>query len=69
MSLENATMVLAGFMILLSLVLAVWVDQKWLWFTAFIGGNLIQQAFSGFCPAAIILNKAFGFQPAGKATS
>ena len=37
-------------MILLSLALAHWVDARWLFFTAFIGLNLIQSAFTGFCP-------------------
>lgn len=69
MSLEHAVEVFAGFMILLSVVLTVFVHPLWVWLTVFVGVNLIQQAFSGFCPAAMVLNKAFGFQPAGKGTA
>jgi len=54
-------MVLAGSMILVSLLLAVYHSQNWLWLTAFVGANLLQSAFTGFCPAAIILKK-LGFR-------
>jgi len=47
----------AGFFILLSLVLAVKVDIRWLWFTAFVGLNLFQSAFTNWCPMMTILNK------------
>ena len=57
MKTSNAVQVFAGVMIFLSLVLATQVSLNWLWFTAFIGFNLIQSAFTGFCPAAIILKK------------
>ena len=43
------------------------VHPLWVWLTVFVGANLMQQAFTGFCPAAIVLNKAFGFQACGKA--
>ena len=66
MSLEHATMVFAGFMALLSVVLTAFVHPLFVWFTVFIGVNLIQQAFTGFCPASIVLNKVFGFQPAAE---
>jgi hypothetical protein len=36
------------------------------WLTVFVGANLLQQAFTGFCPAAIIMRKAFGFRPAAE---
>ncbi len=49
---------IAGFFILLSLVLAVKVDVRWLWFTAFIGFNLFQSAFTNWCPMMAILRKA-----------
>ncbi|MDP8264789.1 MAG: DUF2892 domain-containing protein [Candidatus Aceula lacicola] len=48
---------IAGFMILLSLALAVWVDIRWLWFTAFIGANLLQSAFTNWCLMMMILKK------------
>ena len=44
-------------MILLSLALAHWVNPHWLWLAAFVGANLIQSAFTGFCPAEKILLK------------
>ncbi|MDP8266192.1 MAG: DUF2892 domain-containing protein [Candidatus Aceula meridiana] len=47
----------AGFFILLSVVLAVKVDIHWLWFTAFVGLNLFQSAFTGWCPMMAILRK------------
>lgn len=39
----------AGFFILLSLLLAIKVDARWLWFTAFVGLNLFQSAFTNWC--------------------
>ena len=48
---------IAGFMILLSLALAVWVDIRWLWFTAFIGANLFQSAFTNWCLMMKIFKK------------
>lgn len=57
MTLENAIRILAGSMILLSLALAHWVSQWWLLLTAFVGVNLIQSAFTGFCPAEIIFKR------------
>ena len=57
MKLENAIRILAGSMVLLSLALAHFVDHRWLFLTAFVGVNLIQSAFTGFCPAEIIFRK------------
>jgi hypothetical protein len=57
MKLENVIRALAGTLILTSLVLAHFVSQNWLWLTAFVGANLLQSAFSGFCPAETILKK------------
>ena len=53
---------MAGFFILLSLGLGVEASPifhsvYWLWFTAFVGANLLQSSFTGFCPAAIIFKK------------
>lgn len=57
MNLDRAVMAFAGVMILLSLVLTHFVSP-WFWlFTAFIGLNLLQAAFTGFCPAAIVFRK------------
>ena len=57
MKLENAIRALAGTFILISLALAHYVSPNWLWFTAFVGANLLQSAFTGFCPAEMILKK------------
>lgn len=57
MSIDRLVFVLAGSLILSSLALAHWVSPLWLWFTAFIGANMLQAAFTGFCPAAWIFKK------------
>jgi hypothetical protein len=57
MSVERIVLAVAGSFILLSVLLAVYVNIHWLWFTAFVGANLFQSAFTGFCPMAIILKK------------
>jgi len=56
-TIERIVLAFAGFFILLSLGLAHWFSSYWLWFTAFVGFNLFQSAFTGFCPLAIILKK------------
>lgn len=48
---------IAGLFILVSLALAVWVSEYWLYFTAFVGINLFQFGFTKFCPMALILKK------------
>lgn len=62
MSIDRAVLVFAGFMILLSLLLTYFVHPGFVWFTAFIGVNMIQSAFTGFCPAATIFRK-LGLRP------
>jgi len=57
MSLDHRIRAIAGAFILISLGLARWVNPNWLWFTAFIGINLLQSAFTHFCLMAIILKK------------
>ena len=54
MTLDRALLAFAGVMVLLSVVLTVYVSPLWMWFTVFIGLNLIQTAFTGFCPAATV---------------
>ena len=66
MSLERAVEAFAGFMVLFSVVLTVFVHPGFIWFTVFIGANLLQQAFTGFCPAAIVFRKLLGFRPAAE---
>lgn len=63
MSLERAVEAFAGFMVLLSVALTWFVHPGFAWLTVFVGANLFQQSFTGFCPAAIVLRKAFGFKP------
>ena len=57
MNLDRAVMRIVGVMILVSLALAHWVSPNWLWFTAFVGLNLLQASFTGFCPAAMIFKR------------
>ena len=57
MTLDRAVMMFAGIMILLSLALGHFVSSYWYLFTAFVGLNLIQSSFTGFCPAAIVFKK------------
>jgi hypothetical protein len=57
MTIDRMVMAFAGLMILASLVLAQTVSPYWLLLTAFVGFNLFQSAFSGFCPLAIILRR------------
>lgn len=57
MTIENAIRIMAGTLILASLALAHWVSPYWLFLTGFVGVNLIQSAFTHFCPAEIILKK------------
>jgi len=48
---------IAGALLLVSLLLAHYVSPLWLWFTAFIGLNLFQSAFTNWCPMMWILQK------------
>ncbi len=57
MKLENAIRILAGTMVLISISLAHFVSQWWLLLGVFVGCNLIQSAFTRFCPAEIIFRK------------
>ena len=62
MPIDRVVLAFAGAVILLSLALANWHDSAWLWLTAFVGANLFQSAFTGFCPLAMIL-KRLGLRP------
>jgi hypothetical protein len=62
MSIERIVFAVAGSFVLISVLLAVYVSPLWLWFTGFVGLNLLQSAFTGFCPLATILKK-LGKQP------
>ena len=62
MSIERMVLAFASSFILISLILSQLFSPYWLFFTAFVGANLLQSAFTGFCPLAKIL-KAFGAKP------
>ncbi|HSQ70295.1 MAG TPA: DUF2892 domain-containing protein [Steroidobacteraceae bacterium] len=62
MSIDRFVLAFAGLMILLSLLLGHFVSAYWYWFTAFVGANLLQSAFTGFCPLASILRR-LGVRP------
>jgi hypothetical protein len=57
MSLEHGVEAFAGFMVLLSVALTWLVHPGFVWLTAFVGLNLFQQAFTGFCPAASLFRR------------
>ena len=58
MSIDRIVFAFAGSVILLSLVLSHYHNINWLWVTAFVGFNMTQAAFTGFCPLATILKSA-----------
>jgi hypothetical protein len=62
MNIDRAVFAIAGGFILASLVLSQLHSVNWLWFTAFVGANMLQAAFTGFCPLALILKK-LGLRP------
>ncbi|SET36935.1 Protein of unknown function [Nitrosomonas marina] len=64
MTIDRAVLAVAGSFILISLLLAHFHSANWLWFTAFVGANLLQSAFTGFCPMAMLLKK-LGIKPGG----
>lgn len=57
MNIDRAVMTFAGTVILVSLLLGILVSPYWFLLTAFVGLNLLQSSFTGFCPLAIILRK------------
>jgi len=57
MTIENKIRAMAGTLVLISLALGVWVNHYWLFLTAFVGLNLFQSAFTGFCPAEIFIKR------------
>lgn len=62
MTIDRAVMMLMGIVVLISLALAVHVNEDWLWLAAFMGANLIQASITGFCPGAWLFHK-MGMQP------
>jgi Inner membrane protein YgaP-like, transmembrane domain len=70
-NIDRAVLTLAGSMVLISLVLAWLVSPYWLILAAFVGANMFQAAFTGFCPSAIVFHwlglkegPAFRYPPA-----
>ena len=57
MTVNNQVRAFAGTFILVSLMLAHYHSGNWLWFTAFVGANLLQSSFTKFCPLEIVLKK------------
>ena len=62
MNIDRAVLAFAGVMVLASLLLAWYVSAYWLLLTAFVGLNMLQAAFTGFCPAAMIFRR-LGVKP------
>lgn len=57
MTLERALRMIAGAVVLISLALGYWVSPYWYLFTAFVGLNLLQSAFTNWCPMMVVLRK------------
>lgn len=57
MHVDRLLRLIAGAFVLGSLALGVWVNEKWFWFTAFVGANLLQSGFTNWCPMMTILRK------------
>ncbi|MGB4599784.1 MAG: DUF2892 domain-containing protein [Trichlorobacter sp.] len=57
MYIEQIVRIVAGAFIVISLLLAHFHSTQWLWFTGFVGLNLLQSGFTQFCPLSIILEK------------
>ena len=55
MTVERGLRLMAGIVVLISLALAYYVSHYWLWLTAVVGVNLLQSAFTNWCPAMLIL--------------
>lgn len=61
MNVERALRLMAGVVVLISLALAYYVSHYWLWLTVFVGLNLLQSAFTNWCPAIVIF-RAMGLK-------
>jgi hypothetical protein len=62
MTLDRAVLAFAGFVVLTGIALAYFINPLWIWLSVFAGANMLQAAFTGFCPAAMIF-KALGVKP------
>lgn len=66
MTVERILRLVAGFMILASVALAHFISPTWLWLTAFVGLNLLQSAFTNWCPLMTLLRNLGVGQTTGK---
>ena len=57
MSIDRIVLAFAGTVVLVSLALGIYVSPNWFWLTAFVGANLFQSSFTGFCPLEKILGR------------
>jgi hypothetical protein len=65
MTVERALRLIAGSFVVLSVLLGMFVNAAFLWFTVFVGLNLFQSAFTNWCPMMVILRKS-GLRDAGQ---
>lgn len=68
MTVERSVRLLAGIIVLISLALAHYVSPYWLWLTVFVGLNLLQSAFTNWCPAMSIF-RALGMKDSGRGSA
>lgn len=57
LSVETAVYRFAGFMVLTSVLLTYWLSPHFIWLTVFVGVNLMQFSFTGFCPVTMLFKK------------
>jgi hypothetical protein len=69
MSIERYLRLIAGFFVMLSVALGYWVSPLWFLFTAFVGANLFQSAFTDWCPMMTILRKCGAASSPAQASS
>ncbi|MFK5984853.1 MAG: DUF2892 domain-containing protein [Pseudomonadota bacterium] len=57
MTIDKALMVMGGSIVFISALLSRYHDPAWIWLTIFVGFNLVQSSFTGFCPPAFVMKK------------
>ncbi len=57
MSIERSIFILASVMVIASTLLSMYVNTNWSWFTLFVGANMLQSSFTGFCPPKWLFKK------------
>ncbi len=62
MTIDRMVLAFAGTMVLAGLALGLYASPNWYWLSAFVGANLLQSSFTGFCPLAMVL-KRLGVRP------